>query len=204
MKNIPTFPLRESVSFPNSVVRVRIDRQELLNTYRAARKRSKALLASLPFHSGKYVFLVAQKDVDQAPTQENLAKVGVLAMILHPQKTESGMLEVSFSTKDRKSMKTFQETGGVYYADLSSAKSTGESADDIAKEVIQEMRRILKSDPQHPLKSLKPHLDLIKPPKLSNLGAIYASMDRAEKIELIECLDVRERLQRIKDSLASE
>ncbi len=189
-------PLRDIVVFPHMIVPLFVGRQRSISAVEKALEQSKLL------------FLCTQKDASvDNPSSESLFPIGTLSTILQMLKLPDGSIKVLVEGKKRCRIVQFTQDDESYSAQV-------EEIDDNITNVqeVSAMRRVIVESFEHYLKLNKriskdvlSNVSSIEDPsKLADVMAAQLNLGIPEKQQILEAVDVRERLERIYTVMESD
>jgi ATP-dependent Lon protease len=193
---MPLIPLRDVVVYPNMVLPLFVGRP----------KSMKALEQAV--NAGRTVLLVSQKtDSREEPPPSDLHEVGTLASIVQVMKLPDSSLKVLVEGKARARLFDLKETEDSYSARAALVADEGEDDRE-----VEAMRRALLSQFDQYVKlnkkmppELAASIDSIeKAGRLCDTIAAHLPLKQAQKQELLELVNVRERIERLLSFIASE
>ncbi len=190
IQTLPVLPMRGSVIFPGLTVPVTVGRPGTLRAVEAAAK------------SGGLVFAVAQRDLAEEPTTDQLYQVGVVARIGQVQRGLGG-IQLLLEGEARAQALQYELTGGYFAATISPlAELAPANPDDpIFAALYRETRERameLGSRRGIPEEVLHQVMDSVTDPaRFADLVAGYVELALEERQNLLEALGVEERLRRV-------
>jgi ATP-dependent Lon protease len=195
-ESLPMLPLRDVVVFPHMVIPLFVGRP----------KSIKALEAAM--EAGKSILLVAQKSAAKdEPSADDMYRIGCVANILQMLKLPDGTVKVLVEGVQRANVHRVSDDASYFVADISLIP-----IQDRADNEIEAMRRTVLAQFDQYVKLNKK----IPPEILSSLGAIdeagrladtiaaHLPLKLEQKQEILEVLDVTERLDKLLGQLEAE
>jgi ATP-dependent Lon protease len=185
----PVLPLRDIVVFPHMVVPLFVGREKSVRALEEVMKDDKQILLS--------------SQVDPAvddPTSEGIFRVGVLANVLQLLKLPDGTVKVLVEGKSRVKITEFLPNESFFEATaVPLPESPGEAATVTAlvRSVAEEFQRYAKIKKNIPDDALSSVAETKEPAKLADLVAGHLGIEVAQKQDLLETLDVAERLEKV-------
>ncbi|MDX1609935.1 MAG: endopeptidase La [Halofilum sp. (in: g-proteobacteria)] len=190
-QGIPVLPLRDVVVYPHMVIPLFVGRESSIRALDAA------------MSSNKQILLVAQKsaEVDE-PGRADLYDFGTEATILQLLKLPDGTIKVLVEGGHRASITGLTPVDGDYFVASAVAHEEQEIEDRRESEVLQrsvteifeQYVKLNKKVPQEILSSLS---SIDSASRLADTIAAHMSLKLEEKQNLLEILDVRQRLERL-------
>ncbi len=196
IKLLPVLPLRDIVVFPGMVAPLFVGRKQSVNALNNVMTADKKIL------------LITQKDSEvDNPNFDNLYKYGTIAKVLQLLKLPDGTIKVLVEGIERAKLNSIDITKDFLSANikLENKKTKFNSKiKALTKVVIEQFEEYVKvnkklsSDLNNNLKSIN------DPNKLSDLVSVNLSISLAQKQELLELINLEERLDKIYTYLVSE
>ena len=193
---IPVLPLRDVVVFPHMVIPLFVGRK----------KSIKALERAM--EGGKQIMLVAQKsasDDDPAPTA--IHTIGTVANILQLLKLPDGTVKVLVEGEQRAEVTQFVETGETFSAEvnrLASEDLNDKEGEALMRSVLNEFDQYVKLNMKIPPEILTSLAGIDDPGRLADTVTAHLSLKIEEKQQILEMLNVRDRLEHILGVMESE
>lgn len=197
LKGIAVMPLRDIVPFPGVSMPVTV-----------AREFNKTLAATAE-KTGEPVLLVAQKDAtEENPTQESLYTVGVLARVLKVINLPDGNMSVLINMQLPASLKKIHETSPIYRGDavrlteVFPAEGEQEEMGVVFSTVLDYYKQILALIPEDDTRNISESLGQVENPMIAlHFISINSPLDVAEKQQLLETMNIKERATLLAQSL---
>jgi ATP-dependent Lon protease len=198
--SLPLLPLRGIVAFPAVQMNIEIARPSSL----------KAFTAAASSISNARVLLTTQKDISvEAPKEDDLYKIGVLAEIKHVVRTPQGTLNVIFEGISRAKILSVYESQGFLKADavLKPENKTAQNTATI-EALVHEINNHLKT-----LKDIHPSFTeemrlaaeaITNPSYLADFVASAAVIDYKNKQAVLESFTTKTRLEKLLIALEEE
>ena len=185
----PVLPLRDIVVFPNMIVRLFVGREKSVKALEEVMKDNKEIL------------LVSQIDASQdEPTEETINKVGVSANVLQILKLPDGAVKILVEGKQRVKIERFLTNDNFFEAEASIVDETTIKPDEIEalrRSVIDEFDRYAKLNKNVPEEAFKAISEADSASKLADTVSGHLSISVDKKQELLEMVDLGERLEAI-------
>lgn len=186
---LPVVPLRGLVAFPYTVL-----------SFEVARASSLAAVHAAAEGNGE-IFLVTQKDAHlEAPGQEDLYEIGVVAKVRQVVRLQDQMARVLVEGKYRARLIGLEkEKGGLAAKILPVERFLERSERSIAymRLLLENCRNYASISGQMPTETLLALQEIREPEKLADTIAVNMLKDLEEKQELLETLDVLERMEKL-------
>ena len=186
---LPVLPLRDIVVFPRMVAPLFVGRDKSVRALEEVEK------------GGGEILLVAQKEagVDD-PAEEDLYSVGVVATILQLLKLPDGTVKVLVEGKHRSRLEKLIDKGDYYAAEHSKidekTADTEESAA-LMRAVIEQFDGYVKLNRKIPSETVGTVSAITDPGHLADAVAAQLSIKLEDKEQLLELIDVTERLEKV-------
>ena len=196
LKTVPLLPLRGMLVFPTTVLHLDVGRRKSVQAL------EKAMMDE------HLIFLTTQKDVSiDDPKEEDLYRIGTLTRVKQMLKLPNGTIRVLVEGLQRGEIKEFLQTED--YFSVAVQVFVDESEKDAEKEAL--MRTILSQFEQYISISKKISAetfstvqDIEEPGRLADVIASHLPLKQKEKQEVLETIDVKERLNRVINILNNE
>lgn len=193
---LPLLPLRDMVVFPKNVSALFIGRKRSL----AALKR----ITDMEGGDRRILLLTQRSESEEEPSADELYRVGVVATVLQVFKMSNGIYKVMAEGEYRSKVESIDEADGYLSARVS-ALGDGDVSDDLEK--AQAMTGNL-------MKKFESYIGMInrggsgeimatasgldnEPGRLADMVASHVNMKIARRQELLETLDVVERMEKL-------
>ncbi|PZO64400.1 MAG: endopeptidase La [Paracoccus denitrificans] len=185
----PVLPLRDIVVFPHMVVPLFVGREKSVRALEAVMDGDTPIL------------LAAQKDaaVDE-PDADGIHTTGVLANVLQLLKLPDGTVKVLVEGQSRVRITNFVENGAYFVAEaepLVEVSGDGDSVTALTRAVSEEFEKYIKIRKNIPEEAVSAVGEAREPETLADLVAGHLGIELARKQELLETLDVAERLEKV-------
>ncbi len=193
---IPVLPLRDVVVFPHMVIPLFVGRK----------KSIKALERAM--EGGKQIMLVAQKSAsDDDPSPTGIHTIGTVANILQLLKLPDGTVKVLVEGEQRAEVTRFVETGETFSAEirrLASEELNDKEGEALMRSVLNEFDQYVKLNMKIPPEILTSLAGIDDPGRLADTVTAHLSLKIEEKQQILEMLNVRDRLEHILGVMESE
>ncbi|OPX55208.1 ATP-dependent Lon protease [Oceanospirillum multiglobuliferum] len=195
-QTLPLLPLRDVVVFPQMVLPLFVGRDRSINALEAA------------MAAGKKVFLAAQKDagVDE-PSTDDLYTVGTLASVLQLLKLPDGTVKVLIEGVDRAALLAIADTGDYLEAEIVERKAetlSEREAESLVHVLMNQFEQYVKLSKKIPAEVVNSLKNITDPSRLVDTMSAHLSLNVAEKQQLLELDNVRERLERLMTHVETE
>ena len=185
----PVLPLRDIVVFPHMIVPLFVGREKSVRALEAVMEADRPIL------------LAAQKDasVDE-PDAEGIFTTGVLANVLQLLKLPDGTVKVLVEGQSRVRITGFVANDDYFEAGaepLVETEGDAASVTALIRTVAEEFERYVKVRKNIPEEAVTSVAEARDPHRLADLVSGHLGIDVARKQELLETLDVAERLDKV-------
>ncbi len=192
----PVLPLRDIVVFPHMIVPLFVGRE----------KSVKALEEVMA--DDKQILLSSQVDpsVDD-PQTDGIYRTGVLANVLQLLKLPDGTVKVLVEGKARVRITEFLDNPDFFEARaerLTETEGDKASVEALLRSVAEEFERYAKIRKNIPEEALSAVSETREPARLADLVAGHLGIEVGQKQDLLETLDVAERLEKVYGQMQGE
>ncbi len=193
---LPVLPLRDVVVFPHMVIPLFVGRK----------KSIKALENAM--EGGKQIMLVAQKSAsDDDPVPEEIHRIGTIANILQLLKLPDGTVKVLVEGEQRAVVDRFMETDEYFAAEIHRLEPEGlndKEGEALMRSVLNEFDQYVKLNMKIPPEILTSLAGIEDGGRLADTVTAHLSLKIDEKQQILEMLNVRDRLEHILGVMESE
>ena len=185
----PVLPLRDIVVFPHMIVPLFVGRERSVRALEAVMAQDRPIL------------LAAQRDasVDE-PDSDGIYETGVLANVLQLLKLPDGTVKVLVEGQSRVRITGFADNPKYFEASAEPLEETdgdAESAAAMLRAVAEEFEKYVKIRKNVPEEAVASVAEAADPRRLADLVSGHLGIDIARKQELLETLDVAQRLEKV-------
>jgi ATP-dependent Lon protease len=156
----------------------------------------------------KEILLVSQKDAgEDDPSTENIYTTGVLASVLQILKLPDGAVKILVEGKARVHIKEFLPSTDFFQAKaevLENKCAKPEEAEALRRSVSEDFERYAKLNKNVPEEAFNAIIETEEPDKLADTVSGHLGVTVDKKQELLETLDVAERLEKIYSYMQGE
>ena len=194
---IPVLPLRDIVVFPHMVVPLFVGRDKSVQALENVMKGDKKIM------------LITQKSASiDDPKKNDLFDFGTVANVLQLLKLPDGTVKVLVEGLNRASINVFFENKDFLQADIDAIDEINVSTDKkvkaISKSTTDEFDKYVNLNKKIPPEVLGTINEIDDLGKLSDTIASHLSIKLSEKQEILECVDLYERFEKILNFINSE
>ncbi|AGT08510.1 endopeptidase La [Paracoccus aminophilus] len=185
----PVLPLRDIVVFPHMIVPLFVGREKSVRALEAVMEQDRPIL------------LAAQKDatVDE-PATDGIFETGVLANVLQLLKLPDGTVKVLVEGRERVRITKYIENESYFEASsepLSEVPGDAQSLEALTRTVAEEFERYVKVRKNIPEEVINAVSETRDPARLADLVSGHLGIDVTKKQDLLETLNVAERLEKV-------
>jgi ATP-dependent Lon protease len=188
-QSYPVLPLRDIVVFPHMIVPLFVGREKSVRALEDVMAEDKQILLSSQI----------DPTVDD-PTADGIYKAGVLANVLQLLKLPDGTVKVLVEGKTRVRITEFVPNDRFFEAgaeELFETPGDATAVEALIRSVADEFERYAKIKKNIPEEALSAVSDTREPQKLADLVAGHLGIEVGQKQDLLETLDVAERLEKV-------
>ena len=196
MNKLPMLPLRDVVVYPQLVIPLFVGREKSINAIERANEGDKKIL------------LVAQKSAGKdEPNIKDLYTIGTVATILQMLKLPDGTVKVLVEGLDRAEIDTFYE-GDDYWSAEYRTVPVKERKDKktmaFMRSVFSQFDQYVKLNKKIPPEILTSLTSITEPGRLTDSIAANLTLKLSEKQKILECFDIKDRLDLLLNIMESE
>jgi len=192
---IPVLPLRDVVVYPHMVIPLFVGREKSIRCLESA------------MDNNKQVLLVAQKEADtDEPAIDDLFGIGTVATILQLLKLPDGTVKVLVEGQQRARIHQFKEND-FFLADaeyLTTPELDEKEQEVIVRSAINQFEGFIKLNKKIPPEVLTSLNGIDDAARLADTIAAHMPLKLAEKQQVLEVIDVNERLEFLMGQMESE
>ncbi len=192
----PVLPLRDIVVFPHMIVPLFVGREKSVRALEEVMADDRQILLSSQI----------DPSVDD-PGTDQIYRVGVLANVLQLLKLPDGTVKVLVEGKTRIKITNFLPNDRFFEAHVEPlTESLGDKAsvDALIRAVAEEFERYAKIKKNIPEEALAAVAETREPARLADLVAGHLGIEVGQKQELLETLEVSERLEKVYGQMQGE
>ncbi len=185
----PVLPLRDIVVFPHMIVPLFVGREKSVRALEEVMQDDRQILLSSQI----------DPTVDD-PKTDGIYRTGVLANVLQLLKLPDGTVKVLVEGRSRVRITDFLENPSFFeaYAEaLVEAPGEEDTVEALLRSVGDEFEKYAKIKKNVPEEALSAIAETREPAKLADLVSGHLGVDVGQKQELLETLDVGERLEKV-------
>ncbi|MFW1501432.1 endopeptidase La [Vibrio parahaemolyticus] len=192
---IPVLPLRDVVVYPHMVIPLFVGREKSISCLETA------------METNKQVLLVAQKQADtDEPTVDDLFEVGTVATILQLLKLPDGTVKVLVEGQQRAKINQFKESD-FFLAEaefIVTPELDEREQEVIVRSAINQFEGFIKLNKKIPPEVLTSLNGIDEAARLADTIAAHMPLKLVDKQQVLEIIDVTERLEFLMGQMESE
>ncbi|MDV6253023.1 endopeptidase La [Vibrio sp. EA2] len=192
---IPVLPLRDVVVYPHMVIPLFVGREKSISCLETA------------METNKQVLLVAQKQADtDEPTVDDLFDVGTVATILQLLKLPDGTVKVLVEGQQRAKINHFKESD-FFLAEaefIETPELDEREQEVIVRSAINQFEGFIKLNKKIPPEVLTSLNGIDEAARLADTIAAHMPLKLVDKQQVLEIIDVTERLEFLMGQMESE
>ena len=192
----PLLPLRDVVVFPQLVIPLFVGRDKSIKAIEKANNGDKQIL------------LVAQKSANKDdPDVKDLFEIGTLATILQMLKLPDGTVKVLVEGIERIQLTKFFDSGDFWSAEskiIKSKETKDKKSIALMRTLFSQFDQYVKLNKKIPPELLTTLSSIEEPGRMADSIAANLNLKLADKQKLLECINVRERLDILLSLLEGE
>ncbi|MBE4732152.1 endopeptidase La [Vibrio parahaemolyticus] len=192
---IPVLPLRDVVVYPHMVIPLFVGREKSISCLETA------------METNKQVLLVAQKQADtDEPTVDDLFEVGTVATILQLLKLPDGTVKVLVEGQQRAKINHFKESD-FFLAEaefIVTSELDEREQEVIVRSAINQFEGFIKLNKKIPPEVLTSLNGIDEAARLADTIAAHMPLKLVDKQQVLEIIDVTERLEFLMGQMESE
>ncbi len=192
---IPVLPLRDVVVYPHMVIPLFVGREKSISCLETA------------METNKQVLLVAQKQADtDEPTVDDLFEVGTVATILQLLKLPDGTVKVLVEGQQRAKINHFKESE-FFLAEAEfvvTPELEEREQEVIVRSAIKQFEGFIKLNKKIPPEVLTSLSGIDEAARLADTIAAHMPLKLVDKQQVLEIIDVTERLEFLMGQMESE
>jgi len=194
--DLPLLPLRDVVVYPHMVIPLFVGRDKSIQALEVA------------MNSHKKIFVVAQKDAaDDDPYQQDLYSVGTVATILQLLKLPDGTVKVLVEGQHRAVVDEVVDAGRYLIATVKQPLPQpleAAQAEALARSLLTDFEQYVKQAKKVAPEVLTSVQAIKEPLRLSDTIAAHLSLKLEEKQQILELLDLEDRVEHLLAVMESE
>ncbi|MDQ0858188.1 endopeptidase La [Bacillus sp. V2I10] len=195
-KIVPLLPLRGLLVYPTMVLHLDVGREKSVQAL------EKAMM------DDHIIFLTTQRDISvDEPTEDDIFPVGTLTKIKQMLKLPNGTIRVLVEGMQRGKITRYVDEGDYFAVGAASLEeSTEKDAEDEAlmRTLLDHFDQYIKLSKKISGETLLTVTDIDEPGRMADIIASHLPLKLKEKQEVLETLDIKERLNRVIEIIHNE
>ena len=198
LSNLPVLPLRDVVVYPYMVIPLFVGREKSIKALEAAMLQNKRIV------------LVAQRKASEDdPVPENLFKFGTIASLLQLLKLPDGTVKVLVEGDQRVQIESYNTAEGYISAAVEEVVEVSEKLKDkevqiMVRSLMSQFEQYIKLNKKIPPEVLASLAGIDEAGRLTDTIAAHLTLKVEDKQDLLEKLDVGERLEKLMAAIEGE
>jgi ATP-dependent Lon protease len=193
---VPLLPLRGLVVFPTTVMHLDVGRDKSVQALERAMMNE------------NYIFLSAQKEVSiDEPTEEEIYKMGTLAHVKQMLKLPNGTIRVLVEGLHRGKIEQFIDNDEYYEVEIQvfdAEEQKDAEVEALERMVLDLFEQYIKISKKISAETFATVQDVEEPNRLADIIASHLPLKLKQKQEVLEAVDIKERLNMIVTILNNE
>ncbi|MBX7146470.1 MAG: endopeptidase La [Alphaproteobacteria bacterium] len=192
----PVLPLRDIVMFPHMIVPLFVGREKSVRALEDMMREDKQIL------------LVTQKSASQEdPGKDDLYRIGTIGTVLQLLRLPDGTVKVLVEGKQRAKISHFADNESFFqaYADvLQETSGDPLEVEALLRSVVSQFEQYMKLNKKVPPEVLVSINQIEEASKLADTIASHLGLKISDKQELLEIININDRLERVNNLMESE
>lgn len=196
VRELPLLPLRGLLVFPNMVIHLDVGRDRSVNAIDEA------------MNGDREILLVMQKDAQiDVPELDDIYQIGTIAEIKQLLKLPGGTIRVLVEGHTRAKIKRLLETDPMMRVEVEIPDETYEKTLEIEalmrnlRDLFEQYVKVSKKIPPETVMAV---VAIEDPGKLADIIASHLVLKLSDKQEILEAIDIKERLEKLLQILSNE
>ncbi|HET6871752.1 MAG TPA: LON peptidase substrate-binding domain-containing protein, partial [Sporolactobacillaceae bacterium] len=195
-RTIPLLPLRGLIIYPTVVLHLDVGREKSVEAL------EKVMM------DDHHIFLAAQKEISiEDPEPEDIYETGTVSVVKQMLKLPNGTIRILVEGVQRARVKSFLKTEGYYEAEVELLEE--DETVDIEKQafmrkVLEQFESYIRLSKKISEETLATVRDIDEPGRLADIVASHLPLKVKEKQEILEAVDITERLKSVVQILSNE
>jgi len=188
-RTIPLLPLRDIVVFPHMVSPLFVGREKSVNALEEVMKGDKLILLASQINAS-----------DDDPTPATIYETGTIATVLQLLKLPDGTVKVLVEGQSRAKVTGYTQTDAFFEVTAVDIDETGADSPEalaLARTVIDQFENYVKLNRKVPPEVVSTVGQIAEPARLADVVAAHVAVKIPQKQELLETLDVAQRLEKV-------
>jgi len=195
-RRLPLLPLRGLLVYPSMVLHLDVGREK------SVRALDRAML------DDHMILLCSQSEVNiEEPTQEDIYRVGTVAKVRQMLKLPNGTIRVLVEGVVRAEILDYLPNDDFYEVtvkEMPESESTDPETDALMRTLLTQFEHYINLSKKVTPETLAAVSDIDEPGRLADVITSHLSLKIKDKQDILEIIDVRERLEKLLDILGNE
>ncbi|NBC67849.1 endopeptidase La [Paenibacillus sacheonensis] len=195
-RRLPLLPLRGLLVYPSMVLHLDVGREK------SVRALDRAML------DDHMILLCSQSEVNiEEPSQEDIYRIGTVARVRQMLKLPNGTIRVLVEGVVRAEIVDYLPTDEFYEVsirELPESETTDPEIDALMRTVLNQFEHYINLSKKVTPETLAAVSDIDEPGRLADVISSHLSLKIKDKQDILETIDVRQRLERLLDILNNE
>ncbi|BBH19193.1 Lon protease 1 [Paenibacillus baekrokdamisoli] len=195
-RRLPLLPLRGLLVYPSMVLHLDVGREK------SVRALDRAML------DDHMILLCSQSEVNiEEPTQEDIYRVGTVARVRQMLKLPNGTIRVLVEGVVRAEIVDYLPNDDFYEVtvkEMPEAESTDPEIDALMRTVLSQFEHYINLSKKVTPETLAAVSDIDEPGRLADVITSHLTLKIKDKQDILETIDVRDRLEKLLDILGNE
>ncbi|WP_371932665.1 endopeptidase La [Bacillus carboniphilus] len=195
--NIPLLPLRGGLLvFPSMVLHLDVGRDKSVQALERA------------MMDDSIIFLSTQKEASiEEPSREDVFKIGTLAKIKQMLKLPNGTIRVLIEGLQRAQIVDFSDREDYFFVKvnkISEQKVQGAQIEALMRKALEYFNQYIKMSQKLTNETYATVIDIKEPSRLADIIASHLPIKVEEKQDILETIDIKERLSKVIETIHNE
>lgn len=196
IRNIPLLPLRGLLVYPTMVLHLDVGREKSIQALEQAMIKD------------HIIFLATQRDISiDEPSEDEIFKVGTYTKIKQMLKLPNGTIRVLVEGIQRAEIKTYVSMEEYTSVDIKMIDETNEKDHEdeaLMRTLLEHFHQYIKVSKKISSETYATVADIEEPGRMADIVASHLPLKLKDKQEVLETVDVKERLNRVIDLINNE
>ncbi len=196
VETLPLLPLRDVVVYPHMVIPLFVGREKSISALETAMANDKRIL------------LVAQRNAaTDEPTQQDVYEIGTVANVLQLLKLPDGTVKVLVEGEFRAKIESIEQIEGAAKAHVEPLETVAlneREQDVLVRAAVAQFDNYVQLSKKVPGEVLNSISSITDPGRLADTMAAHLSLKLADKQQVLEIVEERERLEFLMAAMESE
>jgi ATP-dependent Lon protease len=193
---VPLLPLRGLLVYPTMVLHLDVGREKSVQAL------EKAMV------DDHLIFLTTQKDMSiDEPSEDDLYKMGTLTKVKQMLKLPNGTIRVLVEGLKRAEIVSFQENSNYYSVSIETSedRDTKDVEDEaLMRTMLEYFEQYIKLSKKISAETYSSVTDIEEPGRMADIISSHLPLKQKEKQEILETIEVKDRMNRVIDIIHNE